>query len=203
MYNPEFRPISCILKTQVLQAIDEARQKHFQLRDGKWTILPGRVEGAGGELHSVAVAAIEKDIKHHCIPDNAYLRLLMGRFNPFLGTPECELHNRILGTFGHMLLAFHYAYYSVLRRPDLVTVRGHPLVSDGRLGLHLSRLKRRLLSLDPNETSVIISSGLVAQFDRVYLNQESGAKLTGERHKRLMVVLGILYRDLIATEVRF
>ena len=118
------------------------------------------------------------------------------------GIPSCELHALTLGLFEHIIRAILFAYKAVLRRTDLVnSANGKPLVNDSRLSKHVVRLEKRLQNLDSDESVVRFWPCQVSLFHKVYHEQDSGAKMTGDNVKRLMMVLPFLFRDLITPEV--
>lgn len=145
---------------------------------------------------------MESTLKHPLFPENAYV-CLGDDWNLFARVPSCELHALTLGLFEHIVRAIFYGYKSVLRRPDLVLPDGKPLIGDLRLSLHIHRLEKRLQNLDKDESIVAFSPFQVGLFHKVYQDKDSGAKMTGDNVKRLMLQLPFLIRDLITPEVQF
>jgi len=87
-----------------------------------------------------------------------------------------------------------------LRRPDLIDSDGKPRVGDLRVGLHTYRLEKRLQELDLDESVIHFQPCQVTLFHKVYHDQDSGSKMTGDQVKRLMLVLPFLIKDLITPQ---
>ena len=177
---------------QVFEKILEARHIHYQYRNGKWTQRAGQ---------SRAIKDFESALKHPLFPDNAYVVSGLREWNLFAGVPSCELHALTLGLFEHIAKAIFYGYKSALRRPDLVDSDGKPLVGDLRLNLHVYRLEKRLQDLDVDKSVINFRPCQVGLFHKVYHDQDSGTKMTGDNVKRLMLLLPFVIRDLITPEV--
>jgi hypothetical protein len=180
--------VECI--EQVFRTIVEKRMENYRLDHGKWIQRPNRAR---------EIKILESSLKHPLLPDNAYMSLK--DWNLFSGVPSCELHALTLGLFEHIVKAIFYGYKSVLRRPDLIDSDGKPLVGDLRVGLHTYRLEKRLQELDLDESVIHFQACQVTLFHKVYHDQDSGSKMTGDQVKRLMLVLPFLIKDLITPEV--
>jgi hypothetical protein len=111
---------------------------------------------------------------------------------------------RYLGLFGdHIVPAILYRYTQILRRPDLLTSKGKPLVTKARLEIVWTRLADRLSTVVADTSMITISPEYAGHFYDmpVYINGKENAKLTGDRMKILMLTLPFMVRDLIAPEV--
>ena len=94
-----------------------------------------------------------------------------------------------------------YRYTQVLRRPDLVTRKGKPLVSEGRLETVWKRLSDRFSSVVADTSMITLSTAYAAHFHDMFIDGKDNAKMTGDRMKMLMLTLPFMVRDLIAPEV--
>ena len=175
----------------MFQQVLKGRQDHFELKHGK--LIPKA-------QHLKEIKGLESQLKHPLFPDNAYFAL--PDWNLFGGVPSCELHALTLGLSEHIIRAIFYGYKAVLRRSDLIDLDGKPLVGDLRLNLHIRRLERRLQLLKSDESIITFRPCQLALFHKVYFDQDSGAKMTGDNVKRLMLVLPFLIRNLISPEVQ-
>ena len=94
-----------------------------------------------------------------------------------------------------------YRYTQVLLRPDLVTRKGKPLVSEGRLETVWKRLSDRFSSVVADTSMITLSTVYAAHFHDMFIDGKDNAKMTGDRMKMLMLTLPFMVRDLIAPEV--
>lgn len=94
-----------------------------------------------------------------------------------------------------------YRYTQELRRPDLVTSKGKPLLTKARLEAVWTRLANRLATVVADTSMMTISPQYATHFHDMYINGKENAKLTGDRMKTLMLSLPFMVRDLIAPEV--
>ena len=109
---------------------------------------------------------------------------------------------RFLGLFGdHIVPAILYRYTQILRRPDLLSSKGKPLVTKARLEIVWTRLADRLSTVVADTSMITISPEYAGHFYDMYINGKENAKLTGDRMKILMLTLPFMVRDLIAPEV--
>jgi hypothetical protein len=182
-----------IIDSQVFRRILDGRKEMFEEDQGKWFRKDG--------VSQKEIKDLESALKHPLFPDSAYMSL--PDWNLFTGVPSCELHALTLGLFEHIVRAIFHGYEAVLRRSDLVHADGKPLVGDLRLKLHIHRLEHRLQELNPDESIFTFQPCQVTLFHKVYHDQDSGAKMTGDNVKRLMLILPFLIRDLIKPEVNF
>lgn len=109
---------------------------------------------------------------------------------------------RYLGLFGdHIVPAILYRYTQILRRPDLLSSKGKPLVTKARLEIVWTRLADRLSTVVADTSMITISPEYAGHFYDMYINGKENTKLTGDRMKILMLTLPFMVRDLIAPEV--
>lgn len=109
---------------------------------------------------------------------------------------------RYLGLFGdHIVPAILYRYTQVLRRPDLLSSKGKPLITKARLETVWTRLADRLSTVVADTSMITITPEYAGHFYDLYINGKENAKLTGDRMKMLMLTLPFMVRDLIAPEV--
>jgi len=109
---------------------------------------------------------------------------------------------RYLGLFGdHIVPAILYRYTQVLRRPDLLSSKGKPLITKARLETVWTRLADRLATVVADTSMITISPEYAGHFYDLYINGKENAKLTGDHMKLLMLTLPFMLRDLIAEEV--
>jgi hypothetical protein len=109
---------------------------------------------------------------------------------------------RYLGLFGdHIVLAILYRYTQVLRRPDLLSSKGKPLVTKARLEIVWTGLADRLSTVVADTSMITLSPEYAGHFYDLYINGKENAKLTGDHMKMLMLTLPFMVRDLIAPEV--
>jgi hypothetical protein len=114
----------------------------------------------------------------------------------------CITLYRYLGLFGdHIVPAILYRYTQVLRRPDLLSSKGKPLITKARLETVWTRLADRLATVVADTSMITISPEYAGHFYDLYINGKENAKLTGDRMKLLMLTLPFMLRDLIAEEV--
>ena len=114
----------------------------------------------------------------------------------------CITLYRYLGLFGdHIVPAILYRYTQVLRRPDLLSSEGKPLITKARLETVWTRLADRLATVVADTSMITISPEYAGHFYDLYINGKENAKLTGDRMKLLMLTLPFMLRDLIAEEV--
>ena len=110
----------------------------------------------------------------------------------------CITLYRYLGLFGdHIVPAILYRYTQVLRRPDLLSSKGKPLITKARLETVWTRLADRLATVVADTSMITISP----EYAGHYINGKENAKLTGDHMKLLMLTLPFMLRDLIAEEV--
>ena len=109
---------------------------------------------------------------------------------------------RYLGLFGdHIVPAVLYRYTQVLRRPDLLSSKGKPLVTTARLEAVWKRLADRLATVVSDTSMITMSTAYTAHFYDIYIDGKENAKMTGDRMKMLMLTLPFMVRDLIKPEV--
>jgi len=199
---------------EVFAKLDAGRE---ELLDEEDRILRGKGE---------KVSAFEQRIKHKLLPCNAWR--LIPLFELFMSCPKDELHQwydniclqqltylwykscitnvyvvtRYLGLFGdHIVPAILYKYTQVLRRPDLLSSKGKPLITKARLETVWTRLADRLATVVADTSMVTITPEYAGHFYDLYIHGKENAKLTGDRMKLLMLALPFMARDLIAPEV--
>ena len=147
-----------------------------------------------------AMLRFEQELRHALFPDYAYLTKVPD-FDLFGNTPTCEFHFKSTGAYQHIVQAILYHFEQVLRRDDLVTHDGRPLVRDSRLANITNRLQRRIRSLKDDEIILSLPPSFIDSWSRVFLSKESGSKMNGDHYKRTMLIFGFLIRDLITPEV--
>ncbi len=95
---------------------------------------------------------------------------------------------RYLGLFGdHIVPAILYRDAQVLRRPDLLSSKGKPLITRARLETVWTRLADRLATVVADTSMITISQEYAGHFYDLYINGKENAKLTGDRMKMLML----------------
>ena len=129
-----------------------------------------------------AVLETERKLKHKLLPRNAWR--LVKYFELFMSCPKDELHQlyvtvhcitlvypkynpdsyltydifRYLGLFSdHIVPAILYRYTQVLRRPDLLSSKGKPLITKARLETVWTRLADRLSTVVSDMSMITIS----------------------------------------------
>ena len=113
-----------------------------------------------------------------------------------------HVSRRYLGLFGdHIVPAVLYRYTQVLRRPDLLSSKGKPLVTTARLEAVWKRLADRLATVVSDTSMITMSTAYTAHFYDIYIDGKENAKMTGDRMKMLMLTLPFMVRDLIKPEV--
>ena len=109
---------------------------------------------------------------------------------------------RYLGLFGdHIVPAVLYRYTQVLRRPDLLSSNGKPLVTTARLEVVWKRLADRLATAVADTSMITVSTAYTSHFYDIYIDGKENAKVTDDRMKMLMLTLPFMVRDLIKHEV--
>ena len=110
--------------------------------------------------------------------------------------------HRYLGLFrDHIVPAVLYRYTQVLRRPDTVTSKGKPLVTNARLEAVWKRLSDRFATVVADTSIITLTTAYAAHFHDICIDGKENAKMTGDRMKMLMFTLPFMVRDLIAPEV--
>ena len=165
----------------------DGRKEMFEENQGKWF--------RKDVVSQKEIKDLESALKHLLFLDSAHMSL--PDWNLFTGVPSCELHTLTQGLFEHIIRTIFHGYEAVLRRSDLVYADGKPLVGDLRLKLHIHRLEHRLQELNPDESIFTFQPCQVTLFHKAYHDQDSGAKMTGDNVKRLMLILPFLICDLI------
>ena len=109
---------------------------------------------------------------------------------------------RYLGLFGdHIVPAVLHRYTQVLRRSDLVSSKGKPLVTTARLEAVWKRLSDRFATVVADTSMITLSPEYAAHFHDIFIDGKEHAKMTGDRMKMLMLTLPFMVRDLIEPEV--
>jgi hypothetical protein len=109
---------------------------------------------------------------------------------------------RYLGLFGdHIVPAVLHRYTQVLRRSDLVSSKGKPLVTTARLEAVWKRLSDRFATIVADTSMITLSPEYAAHFHDIFIDGKEHAKMTGDRMKMLMLTLPFVVRDLIEPEV--
>ena len=109
---------------------------------------------------------------------------------------------RYLGLFGDSIVPnILYRYTQVLRRLDLLSSKGKPLITKARLETVCTLLADRLSPVVTNTSMITITPEYAGHFYDRYINGKENAKLTGDLMKMLILTLPSMVRDLIAPEV--
>ena len=109
---------------------------------------------------------------------------------------------RYLGLFGdHIVPAVLHRYTQVLRRSDLVSSKGKPLVTTARLEAVWKRLSDRFTTVVADTSMITLSPEYAAHFHDIFIDGKEHAKMTEDRMKMLMLTLPFMVRDLIEPEV--
>ena len=122
-----------------------------------------------------AMLCFEQELRHSLFPDNAYLTEVPD-FDLFGNTPTCELHFKSTGAYQHIVQAILYHFEQVLRRDDLVTHDGRPLVRDSRLANITNRLQRRIRSMKDYEVILSLLLSFIESWCSVFLSNERGLR---------------------------
>ena len=101
----------------------------------------------------------------------------------------------------HIVPAILYQYTQVLRRPDLLSSKGKPLITKARLETVWTRLADRLSTVVADTSMITISPEYAGHFYDLYIQGKENAKLTGDSMMLLMLTLPFMVSDLIAPEV--
>ena len=108
---------------------------------------------------------------------------------------------RYLGLFrvgDRIVTAILYRYTQVLRRSDLLSSKGNPLITKACLETVWTRLADCRSAVVADTSMLTITPEYAAHFYDLYINGKENAKLTGDRIKMLMLTVPFLVRDLIA-----
>ena len=111
-----------------------------------------------------------------------------------------------LGTWAFLVLTLCWLSSTntqVLRRPDLLSSKGKPLITKAGLKTVWTRLADRLSTVVADTLMITISPAweYTGHFYDLYINAKENSKLTGDRMKLLMLTLPFIVSDLIALEV--
>ena len=88
-----------------------------------------------------------------------------------------HVSRRYLGLFGdHIVPAVLYRYTQVLRRPDLLSSKGKPLVTTARLEAVWKRLADRLATVVADTSMITMSTAYTSHFSDIYIRgiQQAG-----------------------------
>ena len=107
-----------------------------------------------------------------------------------------------LGLLGdHVVQAIIYRYTQVLRRPDLLSSKGKPLITKARLETVWTRLADHLSTVVADTSMITNSPEYTGHLYDLYIQGKENGKLTGDCMRLLMLTLPFTVRDLIAPEV--
>ena len=177
----------------MIEAINQGRERFYDMDDqGNYV--------RKATSREKEIRDYERVIKHPLTLSNAYLTVVPN-FELMANSPLCELHALSSGFLDHIVQAVLFKFSSVLRSPELVRDDGRPLISEARLGAFSRRLQDRFRSLSPDECMVNVSPSFVDNWKKVFLVPDSGARMTGDQYKLVMLLQGFLYNDLLFPEV--
>ena len=134
------------------------------------------------------------------------ITLVYPKYNPDLYMTYESDDMTYLGTWAFLVLTLCWLSSTntqVLRRPDLLSSKGKPLITKAGLKTVWTRLADRLSTVVADTLMITISPAweYTGHFYDLYINAKENSKLTGDRMKLLMLTLPFIVSDLIALEV--